>query len=174
MNKIALIYWPERGNVQAVANKFYNRLDPNDVIMVSLGKLDKKLLEQYDHWIIGGSTVGSHIWEDADDTNKWNEFFKLLGEMDLTNKKVAFFGLGDQVLYPNHFVDGLGVLQEEFISRKAKIVGQWPTKGYDFTESNGVNNGMFFGLAIDQDNQEELTDARINEWLKLIGPEFGI
>ena len=98
---------------------------------MSLGKLDKKILMECDQWIVGGSTVGSHVWEDANDSNKWNQFFKLLKEIDLTKKKVSFFGLGDQILYPSHFVDGLGILQEEFESKKANIIGRWPVKGYN-------------------------------------------
>jgi flavodoxin I len=172
ISKIALIYWPEGGNVEAVADKFFGRFDRNKIVKVSLGKLDKEVLQECNRWIIGGSTVGSHVWEDANDSNKWNEFFKLLNEIDLTQKKVAFFGLGDQILYPSHFVNGLGILQEEFESRKANIIGQWPVQGYDFLESDGVKGVMFYGLALDEDHQQELTDARIDEWLKIIRPEF--
>jgi flavodoxin I len=172
MSKIALIYWPEGGNVEAVADKFIGHFAAKEIIKMSLGKLDIKILQECNHWIVGGSTVGSHVWEDANDSNKWNEFFHLLDKIDFSKKTVAFYGLGDQILYPNHFVDGLGILQEEFEKRKAKIVGRWPVKGYEFYDSNGVKEGMFFGLALDQDHQEELTDTRINEWIEIVGPEF--
>jgi flavodoxin I len=172
MSKIALIYWPEGGNVETVADKFVGRFDQTKFIKMSLGKADKKLLQECNYWIVGGSTVGSHVWEDANDSNKWNDFFLLLNELDMTKKTVAFYGLGDHILYPNHFVDGLGLLQEEFEKRNAKIIGQWPVKGYDFNESDGVKDGMFFGLALDLDNEEELTDKRIDEWLKIIKPQL--
>lgn len=172
MKKITLIYWPEGGNVENVADKFVARFEPGSVVKMSLGNLDKKILHDSDQWLVGGSTVGSHVWEDANDSNKWTEFFQLLDEIDLTKKTVAFYGLGDHILYPNHFVDGLGILQEEFESRKAKIVGSWPVKGYEFNDSDGMKNGMFFGLALDQDNDEGLTDNRINEWLKTVKPQL--
>ena len=173
MSKIALIYWPEGGNVDTVADKFVGRFAGKEIVKMSLGKLDINILQECNNWIVGGSTVGSHVWEDANDSNKWNEFFHLLDKIDFAKKTVAFYGLGDQILYPNHFVDGLGILQEEFEKRNAKIIGRWPVKGYEFYESNGVKEGMFFGLALDQDHNEELTDARIDEWLKIISPEFG-
>jgi flavodoxin I len=139
---------------------------------MSLGNIDKNILNECTNWIVGGSTVGSHIWEDANDSNKWTLFFKLLDEINMTEKRVAFYGLGDHILYPNHFVNGLGLLQDEFEKRNAKIIGQWPVDGYKFTDSDGIRNEMFCGLALDQDNEEELTDGRIDEWLKIVKPKF--
>ncbi len=172
MKKIALIYWPEGGNVEAVADKIVSHFEGFEIVKASLNMLDRDILLGCSKWIVGGSTVGSHIWQDATDSNKWNMFFKVLDEIDMEGKTVAFFGLGDHILYPNHFVDGLGTLQDEFEKRNARIVGQWKTEGYKFTDSEGVENDMFFGLALDMDNEEELTDKRIVEWLKIVKPEF--
>jgi len=171
MKKVALIYWPQDGNVEAVAKKikgFYG----DDITIYSIANINKEILSRADNWIVGGSTVGSHIWEDADDSNKWNELFKLLDEIDVSGKTVAFYGLGDQVLYPNHFIDGLSIFREEFEKRNAKIVGQWPVEGYNFYDSEGVKDNYFFGLAIDEDNEAELTDERITKWLEIIKKEF--
>ena len=172
MKQIALIFWPEGGNVDESGDKIAARFSDNEIIKVSISHVTKEILNECDNWIIGGSTVGSHVWEDADDSNKWYAFFKLLDEIDTSGKIVAFYGLGDQVLYPHHFVDGLGVFQEEFEKRKIKIVGQWLAEGYDFTDSEGIKDGYFYGLALDQDSQEELTDQRIDQWLEVIKKEF--
>ena len=172
MKKTALIFWPESGNVDNVANKIVERFNSDEIVKVSVRDVNDKILSECDNWIIGGSTVGSHVWEDADDSNKWHTFFKHLDEIDLSKKTVAFYGLGDQILYPHHFVDGLGVLQEEFEKRNAKITGQWPTDGYKFFESDGQKDGKFFGLALDEDNQDELTDERIDKWLSIIKKDF--
>ena len=98
--------------------------------------------------------------------------FNLLVKLDLSNKNVAFYGLGDQILYPNHFVNGLGIFQEEFEKRNANIVGQWSTEGYDYTDSEGVKGDHFYGLALDEDNQEELTEERLTKWLEMIQKDF--
>ena len=71
-----------------------------------------------------------------------------------------------------NFVDGLGVFQEEFEKRKIKIVGQWSAEGYDFADSEGIKGGYFFGLALDQDQQSELSDDRIDQWLAIIKKDF--
>ncbi|MCD4682317.1 MAG: flavodoxin [Bacteroidales bacterium] len=172
MKKVALIYWPEGGNVEAVADKIIEHYGSDTITKYSIANIRKEDLAESGYWIIGGSTVGSHVWEDADDSNKWNDLFKMLDKIDLGNKIVAFYGLGDQVLYPSHFLNGLGIFQEEFEKRKANIVGQWPIEGYDFYESEGLKGNHFFGLALDEDNQEELTDERITKWLEIIKKEF--
>jgi len=172
MKKVALIYWPEGGNVEAVADKIIEHYGSDTITKYSIANINKDDLTESGNWIIGGSTVGSHVWEDADDSNKWNDLFKMLDKIDLGNKIVAFYGLGDQVLYPSHFLNGLGIFQEEFEKRKANIVGQWPVEGYDFYDSEGMKDNRFFGLALDEDNQEELTDERITKWLEIIKKEF--
>ncbi len=172
MNNTLLIYWPEEGNVETIALKLKEKFPGEGFVKKSLAEVTLENLKAFDHWIVGGSTVGSHVWEDADDSNKWLEFFKMLDALDMSNKTVAFYGLGDQVLYPNHFVDGLGIFQEEFSKRNTRIVGQWSVEGYVHTDSEGVENDMFFGLALDEDQQEELTDERIDKWLGIIGKEF--
>ncbi|MBM3434988.1 MAG: flavodoxin FldA [Bacteroidetes bacterium] len=173
MHKIALIFWPEGGNVEGVADKIVAGLPGIEVNKISLSKMDARELADAGLWIIGGSTVGAHIWQDADDSNRWLSFFKMLDQFDMKAKTVAFFGLGDQVLYPYHFVNGLGILQEEFEKRNTRIIGQWPVNGYEFKDSDGMKDGMFFGLALDEDQQEEATDERIAGWLKLITSEIG-
>lgn len=172
MNKTLLVYWPEEGNVETIALKLNDKFSPEDFVKKSIAEINVEDLKSFTNWIVGGSTVGSHVWEDADDSNKWLEFFKMLDEIDMSTKTVAFYGLGDQILYPNHFVDGLGIFQEEFSKRNANIVGQWPVEGYTHTDSEGIENDMFFGLALDEDQQDELTDERIDKWLEIIGKEF--
>lgn len=172
MNKILLIYWPEGGNVETIALKLKDRFPNEDFVKKSIAEITNEDLNASDNWIVGGSTVGSHVWEDADDSNKWHDFFNMMDKMDMTKKSVAFYGLGDHVLYPNHFVDGLGVFQEEFSRRNANIIGQWPVEGYNFTDSEGVKDDMFFGLALDEDHEDELSDERLDKWLEIVTKEF--
>jgi len=174
MNKVLLVYWPEKGNVELASEKVSEKLSDCTVVKKSVVEITPEDLNDSDNWIIGGSTVGSHVWTDADDSNKWFAFFKMLDLVDLKTKVVAFFGLGDQVLYPHHFVDGLGVFQEEFKKRHANIIGQWPVDGYNFYESEGMDTNKFFGLALDEDQQSELTDERIEKWLGQIRAKFRI
>jgi flavodoxin I len=47
-------------------------------------------------------------------------------------------------------------------------------KRYDFSESKAVVDGKFLGLAIDEDNQSELTESRVKSWVSQLKKEFGI
>lgn len=172
MNKVLLAYWPLKGNVEYAAKLLAEKLSDFTIMKKAIPEITVDDLMEYDNWIIGGSTVGSHVWMDADDSNRWHDFFRLLNDVNMKGKVVSFFGLGDQILYPNHFVDGLGIFQEEFTRRNAHIVGQWPTEGYTFTDSEGVEKDQFFGLALDEDQQDDMTEDRIAQWLELIKKEF--
>ena len=46
-------------------------------------------------------------------------------------------------------------------SQGAKIIGTTSTDGYTFEKSRGVKNGIFVGLMIDVENQDDLTEERI-------------
>ncbi|MBN2237743.1 MAG: flavodoxin, partial [Bacteroidales bacterium] len=82
------------------------------------------------------------------------------------------FGLGDQVLWPANFVDGLGAIYKAFIEANAQMVGKWATDGYDFTDSKAVVENEFVGLALDEDQQPELTEERVSNWVEQIKGEF--
>ena len=50
----------------------------------------------------------------------------------------------------------------------AKFVGQVSTDGYTFGDSAAVIGGQFVGLAIDDVNEDDKTDGRIDAWTEQI------
>ena len=58
----------------------------------------------------------------------------------------------------------MGIIYEQIIKSKAKVVGFTSTHGYFHDESKAQINDKFVGLAIDEDNQNDLTDERISNW----------
>ena len=173
MKKTVLLFWGKKGNVERAARKIYSRFSPATIDIFDVVSFDVSKIKDYGLLILGGSTIGAENWVDTKDDNEWNRFFVKIEDYDLSNTKVAAFGLGDQVLYPGHFVDGLAVFKEEMEKTGAKIIGYWPTAGYDFTDSDGVEGDKFFGLALDLDQQDELTDERIDKWVNQIKKEAG-
>ena len=72
-------------------------------------------------------------------------------------------------------MDGIGILAEVVIKNGGEVFGSWSTEGYDFDESLGVNpDGDFYGLVIDDDNQHEMTDERVDKWLSQIKPDLAV
>ncbi len=172
MENCGIIYWPKDGNVENVANKIYDRFDKTKTDVYDILSIKPSDLVNYDCLIIGSSTVGSETWNEVEDNNKWHVFFAALNKINLQGKVVALFGLGDQILYPNNFVDSMLVIKNEFEKRGAKVIGKWATTGYNFTDSAAVEDDYFCGLAIDEDQQYELTDERIGQWLEQLKTEI--
>ncbi len=108
------------------------------------------------------------------ENESWEEFLVKIESVDFCGKTLAIYGLGDQVGYPDEFVDAMGELYEFVTERGAKVVGAWPTEGYEFEHSESVVDGKFVGLALDQDNQSNITDERLDAWLNQIAPDFGL
>ena len=50
----------------------------------------------------------------------------------------------------------------------ANIIGSEPTEGYTFDDSDAVVDGEFIGLALDDVNEDDLTEGRIDAWLSSI------
>jgi len=66
------------------------------------------------------------------------------------------------------------MIGEVIESKGGELVGFWSKEGYDYENSKGERDGMFMGLAIDEDNQPEMTQERLNAWLPQILQEFGL
>lgn len=168
MNKTLLLYWAPGGSVEKVARMLVNQIGADKVDLCDVASCEKEKLASYKNIIVGSATVGADNWRDANDNNKWNDFFVRTADMDLSGHTIAAFGLGNQVLYPENYLDSLGIMKTEVEKRGGKLVGYWPAEGYDFTDSEGAANGMFFGLALDEDQQPELTQGRIEKWVEML------
>ncbi len=174
MNKIALLYWAPGGNVEKAANEIYDQFEADQVFMAHLAGFDTQMIDEFDKFIFGCATIGAEVWQDARANNMWNEFFLKTEDGAFAGKQFALFGLGDQVLYPDNFVDSLGFLKREIEKRGGKLVGLWPTEGYTFIGSEGTAYGKFFGLALDEDQQADMSPRRIADWVVQVKKEFGI
>jgi len=167
MKKILVTYWPKGGNVEKSAFKIHSELGENAELK-DLSAARTSGFEEYDLIIAGGSTVGAETWLEASGGNLWPVFFSELAPSCLNGKKVALFGLGDQVLYPNHFVDAMSHLKTEFVKAGAEIIGKWLNEGYKFTASEALEGEYFAGLALDEDWQADLSPERIKKWVAIL------
>lgn len=165
MKKIGIFYGSSTGNTEVVAEKL-KALFGKDAETRNIDIASKEDLEGYDYLIFGTST-----WGIGDMQDDWEDFVEVLEEANFGKKKVALFGLGDQLNYRESFVDGMGAIYDAIYDR-VDIVGAWPLDGYRFKESAAVKNGKFVGLPIDKENQAELTDERLREWVEMLKKEF--
>lgn len=168
MKTIGLFYAMNAAKTSHIADKIREDLGGVKVIeVVLIERAWQNVFQYYDNMIVGAST-----WFDGELPTYWDELVPALESLDLTGKKVAIFGLGDQKNYPDNFVDGMGILADAFQKAGAELVGFTSTDGYTFHSSRAVRDGKFCGLVIDQENQPQLTSKRIADWCKQIKEEF--
>lgn len=173
MSKTALFYSPEGGNVNTVTNMLGELIGNDKVDMIPVKEVEKEDLSKYDKLILLGSTVGADHWNNETIVDEWPEFFTKIKEISFEKKKVAIVGLGNSFLYPSHFVDGMADLYESLTKQNAKVLGKVDAKDYDFTDSEAVDDdGFFCGLAIDEDNEPELTSGRLENWISILKSDF--
>lgn len=125
----------------------------------------------YDFLIFGIPT-----WDYGELQEDWEEIWDELDSLDFSGKKIAIYGLGDQVGYPEWFLDAMGYLHSKLVHRGAIPCGYWPRAGYVFEASKALTHDeqYFVGLALDEETEFQLSEARIQQWCAQIIAEFGL
>ena len=59
----------------------------------------------------------------------------------------------------------------DFAGKSVAILGLGDSAGYTFDSSKSVVDGKFCGLPIDEDNESELSDQRLADWVQQINSE---
>lgn len=171
MAKLGLFFGSDEGNTEGVSYRIQQRLGEDVVDVYDVADVTQLEFAQYDRIILGIPT-----WDFGQIQSDWEEFWGDVTEIDFTGKTVALFGLGDQFGYGDFFLDAMGMLHDVVEQAGAKIVGHWPTEGYEFDASKAEipDSDLFVGLALDEDQQPELTTERLNRWCAQIHREFGL
>ncbi len=169
-DKIGLFYGSDTGYTEGVAQQIQEILGDELVSIHDIRRAKPEDFVPYTRIVIGLST-----WHDGELQSDWDTFYEDFKTIDFAGKTVAFFGLGDQVGYEEYFIDGVGILGEVVYENGGEIIGVWPTEGYAYEASKAeFEEGWFLGLAIDEDNQPELTVERVQLWTQQVMEEFGI
>ncbi|MBZ9753088.1 flavodoxin [Deinococcus sp. HMF7604] len=129
-------------------------LQPQDIRKADLARLPE-------HQVL---LLGCSTWDIGELQYDWEDQLEAFQALDLTGVQVGFFGCGDQYGYPETFQDALGILAAAAQASGAALIGKVSTAGYDFGASRAVQNNLFVGLPLDEDNQPELTPERVQRW----------
>ena len=167
MKKIGIFYSLNSKSTSKVAEQIIEALKGNKFEIINAETVTKEQFLSFDNYILGVST-----WFDGELPNYWDEFGPVLETLDLTAKRFAIFGLGDQVNYPENFVDAMGILSELIEQQHGTIVGNTSVEGYTFEQSRALRNGKMVGLVIDTKNQAAKTNERVLNWVKQLLIEF--
>ena len=162
MAKIGIFYGSTTGTCEDIANRLAAKLDGAEVINAADLTADK--VQGFDVLLLGSST-----WGAGDLQDDWYDACDTLKGLDLTGKRVALFSVGDSDGYSDTFCGALYPLYEAVVATGATLVGQVSPDGYTFDDSQGLVDGKFVGLPLDETNEPDQTDARIDSWIASLG-----
>ncbi len=160
MKKTLVVYGSSTGTCQDIAEKIAAKLGAE---AVDVANLTDDQVNAADNLILGTSTWGAGELQDD-----WYDGLEKLKSLDLSGKTVALFGCGDCESYSDTFCGGMGEIYAALRDKGVNFVGAVPTDGYTFDDSAAVVDGKFVGLALDNVNEEDKTDARIDAWTDAI------
>ena len=157
MAKVGLFYGSTTGKTADAAEQIQAALGGDDVVdLKDIADADASALGEYDYLIIGCPT-----WNIGELQDDWAAIFDELDDVDFSGKTIAYFGTGDQVGYADNFMDAMGQLEEKISGAGGKNVGMWSAEGYEHEASLAIRGAKFCGLALDDDNESDKTDDRI-------------
>ena len=168
MLQIGIFFGGKDNGTTAKVSRRIQELFGDNATVHNVGNAAKHDVDKYDFLILGTAA-----WGIGEMHSDWERFIDKLIEADLSTKKIALFGLGDQKMYPESFVDGMGTIFCR-MPYKQNVIGYTSTSGYNFYYSTAEKEGNFVGLAIDDDTQKELTEQRIKDWVEQIKLEAGV
>ena len=164
MKKTVVVYGSSTGTCEAIAEKIGAKLGAE---VMNVQDLTADVVAANENLILGTSTWGAGELQDD-----WYDGLKVLQSADLTGKVIALSGCGDCESYGDTFVGGLGELYDGIKQSGARIVGSVSTDGYTFDDSAAVVDGKFVGLPLDDVNEDNMTDGRIDAWIAQISPNL--
>ena len=164
MNATIVVFGSSTGTCEAIAEKIAQKLGCE---AIDVQNLTADVVNNNQNLILGTSTWGAGELQDD-----WYDGLKVLQGADLSGKTIALFGCGDCESYGDTFVGGIGELFNALKTSGATFVGAVDIDGYTFGDSEAVVDGKFVGLPLDDVNEDDKTDARIEAWIAVISPNL--
>lgn len=159
MKKTVVVYGSSTGTCEAIANTIASKLG---VKAINVADLNDAIVADNDNLILGTSTWGAGELQDD-----WYDGVEVLKGADLAGKTVALFGCGDAESYPDTFCGAMAEIYNA-VKDQANVIGAVSTDCYTFDDSEAVIDGQFVGLALDDVNEDDKTEGRIDAWIDAI------
>ena len=166
---IGLFYGSSTCYTEMTAEKIQKVFGEDKLSLFNIADTPIEKTLDFDHLIFGIPT-----WDYGELQEDWEAIWDNIDELDLNGKTAAIYGQGDQIGYPEWFLDAMGYLHTKLINQGAKLIGYWPVEGYEFERSQALTEDEthFVGLALDDENEFEASQSRIETWCKLLEQDF--
>lgn len=163
MKKMGIIYGSSTGTCESIAETIAEKLGIASADVIDASKITADKVGEYDVLLLGTST-----WGDGELQDDWYDAVKVIKAVDLTGKTVALFGCGDSESYCDTFCDGMGIIYDQLKDSGCTLIGKVSADDYTFSSSVAAIDGMFVGLALDDVNENDRTEERIDNWIEEI------
>lgn len=161
--KTGIFYGSTMGTTETLAEQIANSLDISSSDIHNVSEVSISKVGEYDSLLLGSSTWG--LGELQDD---WYDFLDKLKEENLNGKKIGLFGCGDADSYEDTFCDAMAIIYDAIKNSGCEFIGAYEPIDYSTTDLAINKDGKFIGLAIDDTNQDELTEPRLEIWSAII------
>ena len=171
MVNIGIFYASAGGTTKIIVDRLVEvfDVDEDSVIFMEDDYDDVEQFDAFDTLLIGSST-----WGQGDPHFEWiDPLLEIAEDADFSGKKVAFFGAGDCKKHGEHFCSALGKLHQVFTKVGATAFGSTEISDYTYESSLAEIDGKFCGLGIDEHNESDKTQERIDKWIKTVKNEIG-
>lgn len=165
MITIGLFYGSTTCYTEMVAEKIQQLLGEEIVTLHNIKDIPISQCLNFDYLIFGIST-----WDYGELQEDWESHWQDVAALDLSGKTIALYGMGDQVGYGDWYQDALGMLHAIIQHDGVNIIGYTSSAGHEFSASKALtaDGSQFVGLALDDENQYQLTDERLAAWCEQI------
>ena len=164
MKATIVIYGSSTGTCQGIAEQIASKLG---VEAVDVASLEESTVTANDNLILGTSTWGAGELQDD-----WYDGLNVLKGAGLAGKTVAIFGCGDAESYPDTFCGAMKEIYDTAVNEGATVLPGVDACDYTYDDSEAVVDGKFIGLALDDVNESDKTEGRIDAWLEAIKPSL--
>ncbi|KGL48602.1 flavodoxin [Porphyromonas gulae] len=164
MKSIGIFYGSSTGTTSDLAQKIASALGVDSANVMDVANADAAAAAKYDVLLLGCST-----WGLGDLQDDWESFLPKLKGENLSGKKVGLFGCGDASSYSDTFCAALGTIKAELANTGCTFIGAYPAEGYSYDETTAEENGQLIGLCVDDANEPDQTEARMERWIAAMG-----
>ncbi len=164
MKSIGIFYGSSTGTTSDLAQKIASALGVDSANVMDVANADAAAVAKYDVLLLGSST-----WGLGDLQDDWESFLPKLKGENLSGKKVGLFGCGDASSYSDTFCAALGTIKAELANTGCTFIGAYPAEGYSYDETTAEENGQLIGLCVDDANESDQTEARMERWIAAMG-----
>ena len=164
MKSIGIFYGSSTGTTSDLAQKIASALGVDSANVMDVANADAAAAAKYDVLLLGSST-----WGLGDLQDDWESFLPKLKGENLSGKKVGLFGCGDASSYSDTFCAALGTIKAELANTGCTFIGAYPAEGYSYDETTAEESGQLIGLCVDDANESDQTEARMERWIAAMG-----